>query len=443
MIKRIGKALLIIIGVFALATTALNYLGVALDEKPLDYTGLYPIADVSSNNNGFDDLQEFLSEADEESSAEVEEALENAFNKARTDALLAQHEHRLLLIEQALEKPSFKSHPIDFDSPFPNYGGYGDLLNIVLLKARSELQAQNFPAAITHIELAVKLTQQIKTDQSATLITYLVGVSYQEKVMNWLHQFVSSQQLSESELSQLMAVIDVIPDYHNDQFNMVFSGEFAYMQSFPEEVSNPSIGARISALLDSDSDANLWWTVWQDNTAVNLLSIPSYNYFYQKNRTKNKLYKHLQYLQKQTTTNYCTKIDYQTIPSGQPSFWTSLGMNALSIVNHDTWSTYINRRCFSNFHTQAIKTIVALKQYSLTYNKPVKTLEQLVPEYLDSVPIDAFTGEPILYNRSAQTLYSRGIDATAGNGEVANFVARCFADISCKNDPTISIEFDQ
>ena len=60
--------------------------------------------------------------------------------------------------------------------------------------------------------------------------------------------------------------------------------------------------------------------------------------------------------------------------------------------------------------------LLALRLYELDTEQLPETLDALVPEYLQSVPVDPFDGKPIGYNRAEKILYSVGIDAVDDGG---------------------------
>jgi hypothetical protein len=45
-------------------------------------------------------------------------------------------------------------------------------------------------------------------------------------------------------------------------------------------------------------------------------------------------------------------------------------------------------------------TALAVERFRLKTGQPPATLEELVPEFLESVPIDPFDGQPLRYRRS-------------------------------------------
>ncbi len=64
-------------------------------------------------------------------------------------------------------------------------------------------------------------------------------------------------------------------------------------------------------------------------------------------------------------------------------------------------------------------TALAVQRYRLTNNKLPDSLDNLVPDYLDSVPVDPFDGQKIRYKQLEKgfIVYSIGIDKTDNGGK--------------------------
>ncbi|MAT71253.1 MAG: hypothetical protein CMJ58_17215 [Planctomycetaceae bacterium] len=82
-------------------------------------------------------------------------------------------------------------------------------------------------------------------------------------------------------------------------------------------------------------------------------------------------------------------------------------------------------------HLRMLITQMALRAYRLEHDELPGTLEELVPDYLPSVPLDPFDGQPLRYRRESQryTLYSVGGNQTDDGG-------------SSEQDPDIYRELD-
>ena len=62
------------------------------------------------------------------------------------------------------------------------------------------------------------------------------------------------------------------------------------------------------------------------------------------------------------------------------------------------------------------KTLLAMKIFRMTTGRLPDTLDELVPEYIDAVPLDDFDGKPIRYSPEKKILYSVGEDLKDDGG---------------------------
>jgi hypothetical protein len=82
-------------------------------------------------------------------------------------------------------------------------------------------------------------------------------------------------------------------------------------------------------------------------------------------------------------------------------------------------------KCCANVELAATRLLLALKAYKLEKGKLPATLAELVPEYLDSVPLDDYDGKPMRYNAAKRVVYSVGKNLAddGGSGTRAEHVA--------------------
>jgi hypothetical protein len=88
--------------------------------------------------------------------------------------------------------------------------------------------------------------------------------------------------------------------------------------------------------------------------------------------------------------------------------------------------TLAQHKCQENVAVAATRILLALKAYKLEKGKLPATLAELVPDYLDSVPLDDYDGQPMRYNAAKKVVYSVGKDLKddGGSGTRAEHVAR-------------------
>ncbi len=76
------------------------------------------------------------------------------------------------------------------------------------------------------------------------------------------------------------------------------------------------------------------------------------------------------------------------------------------------------RRCHLETRISLVQTLIAAKAYWHEEGTLPARLGDLVPDYLEAVPVDRFVGAPLRYSRERQLVYSVGEDfADAGGGD--------------------------
>ncbi len=63
-------------------------------------------------------------------------------------------------------------------------------------------------------------------------------------------------------------------------------------------------------------------------------------------------------------------------------------------------------KCRENVHVAATRTLLALRAYKLDHGRLPERLDELTPEYLESVPQDDFNGESLQYSRGLKEVWA-------------------------------------
>jgi hypothetical protein len=72
--------------------------------------------------------------------------------------------------------------------------------------------------------------------------------------------------------------------------------------------------------------------------------------------------------------------------------------------------------CRERIQLGATRVLLAMKAYKLDKGALPRTLDELVPQYLNAVPIDDYDGKPMRYNAAKKVVYSVGRDLKDGGG---------------------------
>jgi len=91
------------------------------------------------------------------------------------------------------------------------------------------------------------------------------------------------------------------------------------------------------------------------------------------------------------------------------------------------------RKCLQNTSVSATQILLALKSHKLKASSLPESLDDLVPEYFEKIPLDGFNGKPMKYSRQKKIIWSVGEDLVDVGGAT---------DQSLQNtEPTFKIEF--
>ena len=112
----------------------------------------------------------------------------------------------------------------------------------------------------------------------------------------------------------------------------------------------------------------------------------------------------------------CSDIHDLPMPAESVNKQGSDRSNMLVAVSMPDYRSFFLERCSEDFSLAATQTLIALKAYSIEHQELPATLSALIPNYLESIPIDPFDGEPIRYSLENRVIYSVGADAVDASG---------------------------
>ncbi len=93
----------------------------------------------------------------------------------------------------------------------------------------------------------------------------------------------------------------------------------------------------------------------------------------------------------------------------------ALGLALFEYISAD-YESVMKTRCHLAVSHAVTQAMLGLKAYKTQHGCLPQTLDDLVPEYLKAVPIDAFDGKPIRYDPAKRILYSVGKDGADDGG---------------------------
>lgn len=450
-------------GIFLLAVIALLAVWIcigSIDQSSFDDRGLLSeLKPVPDAENGFLDIAYLNNDDFEFNGGDKKISLRDlasgeVWDSSAARALLKDNQKVIDDIRKANRKPAFQMPDIHGDPlKIANYQYFVKANYLLIIESRLHVQDMDFDRAIDSAKDAIKFSQNIKSDGSGYLISYMVGSSMQGFSVSWIHQMVSSYQLSLLQYHEIQLLLDNIPDYQKDNFNRVIAGEFRFGKESMENTLENSMPEKMDYL-------NTMLEVRNYNDRVASFKELSYlfltsmfpDFYMHPNRvaSKNAIYmaEMASYV-----NEYCNAIpvlekdtesyDHMDYVSDPPwnDFFTpnALGKQLLEVSY--SYTEYFARRCLAYVYLDAVKTAVATKNYQTQHDgKLPERLEELVPDYLDRLPIDYFDGKPLRYSRENQRVYSVGNDYQDDGGSAEGiYQGRCTEEDACYNSPTVPL----
>jgi hypothetical protein len=144
------------------------------------------------------------------------------------------------------------------------------------------------------------------------------------------------------------------------------------------------------------------------------------DWLFQPNRTKASIIQFLHLQQKAVGTHLKSPEYAQLVRerlalkkriASQTKIWTLLRPNprgeSLLLQIHSSWSDWPLQRCQLDTEQSLTRALVACQLYRRNTGNLPSRLDDLVPAYLPSAPLDAFDGLPVGYDPAAGFLFSR------------------------------------
>jgi len=450
--KKLVKYTVIISLTFILFTQVLDVIGWLSDEKPLYKSAVTQVQEIDSSENGYLVIK-FMSEPGFQllnkrcNNTVLDTLLSNEqWDNEKAQSILKDHLTYQTLIPQVNAKKFFQSEILEsYLDDLPPYSRYGELFKLKLLESRSYAENQDIDKAIISAEQALVFSQRIKGNMSPTLISFLVGISYQDQALGWIHRLGTGYNISYAQREKILDNVQQVSDFNSDNFDAVIGGEFYFSESILKEIqSMTSLEGRTKSLLamlspNDGGDSGL-------GVGGDFFLLISPHFFFQKEKISNAMY---EFRAKDITfaRTSCRQVDYSHYSSARDvndaSFFDLFKLNSIGSLVFDSPQSleiYFLRRCLADFHFQAVKTALAITQFESINNRKIKHLQELSPSLIEAIPIDATTNESLSYNPEKRWIYSKGTNFVDDLGSLDTvYSATCYRSNVCKKNPTVPV----
>lgn len=426
-IKRIIIGIVIIIILVILLPCILNLFTSDID--PIDDSDLkLQVILIPDEENAYFDLikiDDVLYQPEGRKKEIIDMANNNSWNQELAEDIISNNQKALELFSLAAQKPKFQN-PIlsNPDNIKPNIAlpplaswkimsEYSSIKAIYLLK-----QGQN-EDAIEEALKSIQIAQKIQESQ-LTFIEYLLAMAMRERGLKNIQNIISSVDIGSNILKE-----------HNINMNSFYGNENGFINIIKGRYG---WNAMIINAIETGDVEMLQMMGWKIRDKY-----PKNNYYFRPNKTKKLFMEEAKSIIK-NANQYCNDIQ---LPKNNIELSSSLIKNyltenvngeAMFYINKGSINPLFEKKCNEDSLISATQALIAIKAYQNDYGDLPNSLNQLVPDYMESIPLDYFDGNQLRYSKENRILYSVGADGKDEGGSTGE-------DWKKMPDPTFKINF--
>jgi hypothetical protein len=319
-----------------------------------------------------------------------------SWDDAQAQDFLKANEASLISMHRAWSCPHLQVDAItNFDAEFPYLREWRKLASLALVEARLSFHGGNETEAFDRAMGVVRFGHRVEESGGGTL-HYLVGSAIKSQEVECLRRFGDDTQLPADKLlsvARQLKGFEVNQDGLREALRMEYATKADMFDGFPSNFLTNSSGLPIAA--------------------------PPF--IYSAARSKGGLAAQIR-LTIAAMTN-CYAIGMKAIPTAKTNvspIWLLLRGNAVgTILNEMSLSSrekILARKCRENVSLRATRAALALRVFQMTNGRNAQSVEELLPDFLETVLLDDFDGKPLRYSPKLKVIYSVGDDLTDDGG---------------------------
>jgi hypothetical protein len=366
------------------------------DASPLaDGDLVSPRAAVPAAANGYQILEEALdgfswSTHDEERLTTMR--LHGVFDEAFVQEIVLRGESALSRLPAALRAPEFVSPPMDhLDSDVPDFARWVRLAQVCAFRAALRARAGDLDGAVEGGLALLQLANRILADPSAALVHAMVATRVKASGA-WAFQAALPFLEPTPEQSRVIALRIGAERIDPEAWRAMWAEEY--------ELAKRSLRAATGQASSGDSLAFRF--------------LPA-SYLFHANATIALYGDLIRELRSHAgapcsairppateASAFVAKLDAVLRPNAEGRAFVTSASGPLRYAEL--------RRCRSDAEIAALEALVALRAYQVRHGALPGTLDALVPEYLDAVPVDPYVAAPLGYDPERRLVLSAGSD---------------------------------
>lgn len=443
MIEKIGIGLAIVIGIIVMGFFSVPWIGglITKDIPPIDDRDLLleKVMLLDSDNAYFDLIRggKELSLTDEEEKFLIAAVQGKTWDDKTAITILEKNTKALAVFSAAARKGKFQNpqladpFSIEFlDITIPHTNAWRKFARLSAINARFLAQKGMTGEALEEAVTVIRVASSISRSQ-LTLAEYIVALGMKEIAITTALVVARGTYSDQARMKSMIAELSMSYDNETGLANALKGEYMGTVQITDRLAEGDSESAR--AVFNFLGDVS-------DPRKVEELSKKTRSLFYFRPNKTNKIHADMTRSLLLNNTKHCGVLQFsEPDPSWRSPIALFFSDNAIGKILATVGATAVyenlfEKKCQDDLLVGALQTMLALKMYKNDVGTLPPSLTELVPAYLDSVPLDPFDGKPLRYSPSKKILYSIGADLADEGGSEGD-------DWKKMADPTFSVAF--
>ena len=328
------------------------------------------------------------------------------WNADLVSEVLDRNQEGLEYFEQGMGRSQFQVPEVKaLDAPLPYVDGWKNISRVLSVRASVSFKCAKDREALSEAMKLVKFGHMIE-GSGGVLVVYLVGAGAKEMGLVRLRGMVGDTGLRPAVLK---GHIEPLEAYGANEKGLINTYRAEYV-SVAGTIDGVSARTLFGAYL---SHPNKCKSMYAQTFRIFIENVP-------------KSYVDMEHIEKPDFRRRSSGL--RLILTGETVWGMVHGLELLPL------QTTQLRKCKQNVSVATTRLLLALKCYKLEKGELPESLEELVPEYIEEVPLDDFDGRPMRYSREKKIIYSVGEDLKDSGGSEE-------PEGRDEKEPTFGIEF--
>lgn len=326
------------------------------------------------------------------------------WDAALAEEVLARNVEAIALWEKAVAAPHFQGPEVrSIEDVLVPVHSWFCIARLVSVRARARVKQGNCAAAFDDLVSVVRFGQRIEHSKGS-MVTWQVGGSIKDDGCALMRQMLSEGTLTPQ---QLRAYARQIAAFAADTggYADAFRNEYTIRAAFIDDAASGKTPVR-GTTGEPREGVSRWF--WQAACKP----------FFKPNRTKALLAEIARGCGENGSKYFKDSLEYvfddeeAGLGAGK---YNGVGVVFARLLT-GSGSGMPAVKCRENVGLAVTRVLLAAKAYRMEKRRLPERLDELVPDYLDSVPVDDFDGKPLRYNPAKKVLYSVGKDLKDDGG---------------------------